>query len=58
MKHLKRLATARPVVFAVLITCSMWISYIAAAILAEMLASDPVSHQLVQAVGRVCASFF
>ena len=58
MKHLKRLATARPVVFALLITCSVWVFYIAAAILAEMLASDPVSHQLVQAAGRVCAAFF
>lgn len=58
MKALKRFATHHPVVFSLLITLIVLIFYIAAGVLAEILAQDEVSYQLTEAFGRLATSTF
>ena len=58
MKALKELAARHPVWFGLLISLMVLLSYIAAALLAEMVADDRVGYELVEAVGRAAASLF
>jgi membrane protease YdiL (CAAX protease family) len=58
MKTLKQLATHHPVVFSLLITLIVLIFYIAAAVLAEIVAQDDASYFLMEALGRIGASTF
>lgn len=58
MKALKQLATNHPVVFSLLITLIVLIFYIAAGVLAEIIAQDEVSYHLTEALARIALSTF
>jgi membrane protease YdiL (CAAX protease family) len=57
MSKFKQLATNHPVLFGVIITISVWVFYVAAGILAQILEQEKVGHDLVEMTGRLLASF-
>ena len=58
MLGLKRFATNNPVWFSLFIALLIWIFYIAAGVLAEIIAQDRAVHELISALGRLVASLF
>lgn len=58
MIGLKRFATNNPVQFSLFIALLIWIFYIAAGVLAEIIAQNRAGHELMAAIGRLAASLF
>lgn len=57
MNAFKRFATNSPVLFGLLITLLVWVFYVAAGVLGEVVAQDLAGQELSEAIGRLAASF-
>jgi hypothetical protein len=58
VKALERLATHRPVLFGLLISLMVLVSYTVTAVLAAVVTNDRAGYELVEAMGRAFASLF
>ena len=56
MTHLKRLATERPIPFALLVAAMLWAAYLLSGVLAAIVSTDGYGHEVVEAGGRFVAS--